>query len=94
VFTRWTTRELALFGRNSDSDIARVTSRSLQAVRLKRFKLAIPPVNPRYKHWIPKEIRLLGKFPDRVLARRLNRSLLSVQMKRRKLRIPTPLLLR
>ena len=83
--TPWSDRELRLFGRRPDREVARRLRRSLNAVKLKRQKLGIAATEqPR---WADAEIALLGTRLDREVARRHQRSVYAVRTKRLKLGI-------
>ncbi len=88
----WTPEDIALLGTVPDEDVARKTSRTVEAVRQKREKLGIP--NPAGNRWRQDEAALLGTLPDREVARRPGRSLQSVTQKRIKLGITNLLALR
>ena len=84
----WTPEDIALLGTVPDENVARQTSRTVEAVRQKREELGIP--NPAGNRWRDRDIALLGTLPDREVARRMGRSLQSVTQKRIKLGIPNP----
>jgi hypothetical protein len=72
----WAPEDIALLGMVADEDVARQTSRTVEAVRQKREEMGIQ--NSAGNRWRPEEIALLGTMPDREVARRLGRSLQSV----------------
>ncbi len=83
---RWTPDDIALLGTLPDTEVARRTGRTVNAVRLKREELGIP--NQAGNRWRPEDITLLGRLPDREVARSLGRPLHAVTQKRCKLGIP------
>ena len=82
----WTPDDIALLGTLPDTEVARRTGRTVNAVRLKREELGIP--NQAGNRWRPEDITLLGRLPDREVARSLGRPLHAVTQKRCKLGIP------
>jgi hypothetical protein len=83
----WTDEEIALLGQFPDTQVARQTERTVEAVRCKRVKLGLS--NPTTTHWNAEGIALLGTMPDTEVAMRLGRSVGSITQKRCKLGIPT-----
>jgi hypothetical protein len=82
----WLPAEVKLLGLRSDQEVAELLGRTVEAVRLKRSRLGIPPYveNP----WTNDELRLLGRLPDEELASRFGRSTKSVEYMRTKLKKP------
>jgi hypothetical protein len=79
----WSAEELALLGSDTDEAVAARIGRTLDAVRLKRDRLRIPPS----RTWTAEELALLGTAPDEVVARGIGRSVSDVGHQRRKLGI-------
>jgi hypothetical protein len=79
----WSAEELALLGTDTDEAVAARVGRTLDAVRLKRDRLRIPPS----RVWTAEELALLGTAPDEVVARGIGRSLSDVGRQRRALGI-------
>lgn len=83
---QWTTRELALFGRCPDHEIARRVGCTIDQVRYKRKTLELG--SPGLRRWTSEELCLVGTLPDTELARHLGRSVGAVEQRRFKLKRP------
>jgi hypothetical protein len=81
----WTPEDFALLGTVPDEEVTRRTGRTADAVRRKRWELAIP--NPASHRWTAGEVALLGAEPDKVVAEMVGRSVQAVLQKRIKLGI-------
>jgi hypothetical protein len=76
-----------LLGNLPDAEVAALTGRGANAVRVMRCKLGIP--NPSGHGWTAEELALLGTAPDAEVAARIGRTEGAVTLKRCRLRIPT-----
>ncbi len=83
----WPAADVALLGMLPDSEAARRTGRTPDAVRQNREGLRIP--NPTSRLWTAEQVALLGTLPDEEVARMLGRAPQAVMQKRCKLGIPT-----
>ena len=65
----------------------RVLGRSLGTIRMRRWRLHLPPCEPKKKPWTRKERAMLGRLPDAEVARRTGRTLGAINGYREKLHI-------
>ncbi len=82
---KWTEKELALIGTDSDRVVAEVLGLPVNVVKSKRDRLGISLLAQR---WSEEQIALLGTAPDRQLAPTLRKSPSAIQRQREKLGIP------
>ena len=84
---KWTKRQLKLLGKKPDQVVARLTGRSLDAVRKQRTAGQIPCPGRKQRRWTAAQDRLLGTKPDKVLARRWSRSIQAIKTRKSRLGI-------
>ena len=84
---RWTEREEALLGTDTDAAIAAKLGRTPKAIEAHRRKLGIAAHRPHKRRWIKRELRLLGTMSDAALAERLGCSRRHVMLTRRAAKI-------
>jgi hypothetical protein len=83
---KWTAKEIALLGTDSDAKIAKILGLKVHAVVDQRRRLGIRrPV----RHWTEAECKLLGTATDVEVARKTGRTEQSVRLKRDALGIPS-----
>jgi hypothetical protein len=82
----WTDEQNQLLGTLPDSEVARRTGRTENAVRIKREKIGLP--NPESRGWTPEELAQLGTATDAKVADRIGRTASAVAQKRIALGIP------
>jgi hypothetical protein len=78
----WTPRELAMLGKRSDAEVAKITGRTFGTVWQKRRALGIPQPALRFRKWTPTEDKLVGTDSDAQIARRLLRTESAVKSRR------------
>jgi hypothetical protein len=83
---KWTERELAMIGTDSDRAVAEALGLPVGVVRYKREQLGILHFP---EPWKETELRLLGTAPDSQLARTIGRSASAIRRMREKLGIAT-----
>jgi hypothetical protein len=83
----WPARQLRLLGTAPDEAVAARIGRMVNAVRVRRTRLAIP--GPGGHGWTQAELALLGTAPDEEVAARVGRTPGAVGQKRCKLGVPT-----
>jgi len=86
----WRPEDLALLGRLSDGEIARILGLAPSGVNRKRKTLGIPPFQEAHRavDWTPEKIERLGKVSDARAAQALGVAVQTVSAKRRQLGIP------
>jgi hypothetical protein len=89
--TVWTAQEVSLLGALPDTEVARVTGRSLVAVNKKRQSLGRPalsegPGGPRRRFWTPEEDQAARALSAKEAARQTGRSLDAARLRKRLLK--------
>lgn len=82
-----TLRWLRLLDKLSDAEIAWLTRRTVESVRVRRTGHNISKADSKVDYWTPDEDALVGTAPDESVARKLGRSTVSVQKRRLRLGI-------
>ncbi len=78
----WMPEELALLGKYSDAEVAKMTGRHFGTVWQKRNDLGIPQPSLRFRRWTRAEDKQVGTDTDAEIARRLGRTEMAVKSRR------------
>jgi hypothetical protein len=69
----WTAEEIAMLGKATDAETARILNRTYESVQAARRHRKIPAFRT-YRRWTSAELALLGTIPDAHLGRMFGRS--------------------